>query len=93
PADSLAKMVGRQLPFFALLLPFYVIAVYAGFRNMLRIWPVLLVSGARLRTATAAGCVERKRCLRVDASVDARIHARAGSSFARIGSRVRRQRG
>ncbi|MGA7779250.1 MAG: L-lactate permease [Paraburkholderia sp.] len=45
PADSLAKMVGRQLPFFAFLLPFYVIAVYAGFRNMLRIWPVLLVAG------------------------------------------------
>jgi len=46
PSDALAKMVGRQLPFFALLLPFYVIAVYAGFRNMLRVWPVLLVSGA-----------------------------------------------
>ncbi len=46
PVDSLAKMVGRQLPFFALALPFYVIAVYAGFRNMLRVWPVLLVSGA-----------------------------------------------
>jgi lactate permease len=46
PTDSLAKMVGRQLPFFAFFLPFYVIAVYAGFRNMLRIWPVLLVSGA-----------------------------------------------
>ncbi|HEY3599019.1 MAG TPA: L-lactate permease [Paraburkholderia sp.] len=45
PADVLAKMVGRQLPFFALLLPFYVITVYAGFRNMLRVWPVLLVSG------------------------------------------------
>ncbi|WP_114814293.1 L-lactate permease [Paraburkholderia kururiensis] len=45
PADTLGKMVGRQLPFFALLLPFYVIAVYAGFRNMLRVWPVLLVSG------------------------------------------------
>jgi lactate permease len=43
--DLLAKMVGRQLPFFALLLPFYVIGVYAGFRNMLKIWPVLLVSG------------------------------------------------
>lgn len=38
-------MVGRQLPFFALLLPFYVIGVYAGFRNMLKIWPVLLVAG------------------------------------------------
>lgn len=46
PTDSLAKMVGRQLPFFAFFLPFYVIAVYAGLRNMLRIWPVLLVSGA-----------------------------------------------
>jgi lactate permease len=45
PSDLLAKMVGRQLPFFAVLLPFYVIGVYAGFRNMLRIWPVLLVSG------------------------------------------------
>ncbi|MFP3607262.1 L-lactate permease, partial [Paraburkholderia sp. SIMBA_053] len=33
------------LPFFALALPFYVIGVYAGFRNMLRVWPVLLVSG------------------------------------------------
>ena len=45
PANSLAQMIGRQLPFFAFLLPFYVIAVYAGFRNMLRIWPVLLVAG------------------------------------------------
>src|SRR6266702_4673729 len=46
PAESLARMVGRQLPFFAFLLPFYVIGAYAGFRNMLRVWPVLLVSGA-----------------------------------------------
>ena len=45
PADSLAQMVGRQLPFFAFLLPFYVITVYAGVRGMLKIWPVLLVAG------------------------------------------------
>jgi lactate permease len=45
PTDALAKMVGRQLPLFAFFLPFYVIGVYAGFRNMLRVWPVLLVSG------------------------------------------------
>ena len=45
PPDALAKMVGRQLPFFAFALPFYVIAVYAGVRNMLKIWPVLLVAG------------------------------------------------
>jgi lactate permease len=44
-ADGLGQMVGRQLPFFALCLPFYVIGVYAGFRNMLKVWPVLLVSG------------------------------------------------
>ncbi|PLZ02540.1 lactate permease [Burkholderia sp. WAC0059] len=45
PAESLAQMVGRQLPFFSLLLPFYVIGIYAGVRGMLRIWPVLLVAG------------------------------------------------
>ncbi|WP_250450972.1 L-lactate permease [Caballeronia sp. ATUFL_M2_KS44] len=45
PTDALAKMVGRQLPFFAFFLPFYVIGIYAGFRNMMRVWPVLLVSG------------------------------------------------
>jgi lactate permease len=45
PTDALAKMVGRQLPFFAFFLPFYVIGIYAGFRNMTRVWPVLLVSG------------------------------------------------
>lgn len=46
PSEALGQMVGRQLPFFALLLPFYVISVYAGFRGMLRVWPVLLVAGA-----------------------------------------------
>jgi len=46
PTDALAQMVGRQLPFFALLLPFYVISIYAGLRGMLKVWPVLLVAGA-----------------------------------------------
>ncbi len=46
PADTLAQMVGRQLPFFAFLLPFYVIGVYAGIRDMLKVFPVLLVAGA-----------------------------------------------
>jgi lactate permease len=45
PAETLGKMVGRQLPFFAFLLPFYVLTVYSGFRKMLTIWPVLFVSG------------------------------------------------
>jgi lactate permease len=41
----LAAMVGRQLPLFALLLPFYVTAVYAGRRSIRALWPLLLVSG------------------------------------------------
>ena len=43
---SLGAMVGRQLPFFALLLPFYVIGVYGGVRSLRALWPVLLVAGA-----------------------------------------------
>ena len=38
-------MVGRQLPFFSLIVPFWSIAAYAGFRGMLEVWPALLVAG------------------------------------------------
>lgn len=44
PANHLGAMVGRQLPVFALLLPFYVIAVYGGIRSLRGVWPVLLVA-------------------------------------------------
>jgi lactate permease len=45
PATTVAAMVGRQLPFIALLLPFYVTAVYGGWRSVRGLWPVLLVAG------------------------------------------------
>ena len=45
PAATLGAMVGRQLPFFALFLPFYVMAVYGGMRSVRALWPVLLVAG------------------------------------------------
>jgi lactate permease len=45
PARSLAAMIGRELPFLALLLPFYVVGAYAGWRSIKRLWPVLLVAG------------------------------------------------
>ena len=38
-------MIGRQLPFIALILPFYVIALYGGMRSLKALWPVLLVAG------------------------------------------------
>ncbi len=41
----LGAMIGRQLPFMALLLPFYVMAVYGGMRSVRALWPVLLVAG------------------------------------------------
>ncbi len=46
PAPTLGAMIGRQLPFFALFLPFYVMAIYGGARSVRALWPVLLVAGA-----------------------------------------------
>ena len=42
---QLSAMVGRQLPFFSLLVPFWLIWAFAGFRGMLEIWPAILVAG------------------------------------------------
>jgi len=42
---DLSAMVGRQLPFFSLLVPFWLIWAFAGFRGMLGVWPAVLVAG------------------------------------------------
>jgi lactate permease len=42
---ELSGMVGRQLPFFSLLVPFWLIWAFAGWRGMLEIWPAILVAG------------------------------------------------
>src|ERR1700742_2235986 len=41
----LGAMVGRQLPFFSLLVPFWLIWTFAGKRGMMEIWPAILVCG------------------------------------------------
>ncbi len=46
PAPTLGAMIGRQLPVIALLLPFYVMALYGGLRSVRALWPLLLVAGA-----------------------------------------------
>jgi lactate permease len=51
PAPPLAAMVGRQLPFFALLLPFYVVGIYGGWRSIGKLFPALLVSGGSFALA------------------------------------------
>jgi lactate permease len=45
PAPALAAMVGRQLPFIAAFLPFYVMALYGGWRSIRALWPMLMVAG------------------------------------------------
>src|SRR5215813_1338524 len=42
---ALSAMVGRQLPFFSLIVPFWLIWAFAGFRGMLEIWPAIFVAG------------------------------------------------
>jgi len=51
PAATLGAMIGRQLPFMALLLPFYVMAIYGGRRSVRALWPVLLVAGGSFALA------------------------------------------
>jgi len=41
----LGAMVGRQLPFFSLIVPFWVIWAFAGWRGMMQIWPAILITG------------------------------------------------
>lgn len=43
---ELSQMVGRQLPFFSLLVPFWLIWAFAGRKAMMDIWPAILVTGA-----------------------------------------------
>jgi len=45
PAPALAAMIGRQLPIMAVILPFYVMALYGGWRSIRSLWPVLAVAG------------------------------------------------
>ncbi|MGO4725967.1 MULTISPECIES: L-lactate permease [unclassified Inquilinus] len=42
---QLSAMVGRQLPVFSIIVPFWLIWAFAGFRGMLGVWPALLVAG------------------------------------------------
>jgi lactate permease len=42
---TLSAMAGRQLPFFSLLVPVWLVVVMAGFKAAWEIWPALLVCG------------------------------------------------
>ena len=42
---QLSGMAGRILPFFSVLVPFWLLWAFAGFSGMLEIWPAVLVAG------------------------------------------------
>jgi lactate permease len=45
PLLDLSAMVGRQLPLFSVIVPFWLVWAFAGFRGMLGVWPAILVAG------------------------------------------------
>jgi lactate permease len=42
---DLSAQAGRILPFFSIIVPFWLVWAFAGFSGMLEIWPALLVAG------------------------------------------------
>ena len=42
---ALSAQVGRQLPWFSLIVPFWLVAAYSGFRGLKEVWPAVLVAG------------------------------------------------
>ena len=44
--DLLSAMVGRQLPVFSLVVPFWLVVAQSGWRGMRAVWPACLVTGA-----------------------------------------------
>ena len=42
---QLSGMAGRILPFFSVLVPFWLLWAFAGYRGMIEIWPAVLVAG------------------------------------------------
>jgi lactate permease len=42
---DLSAMVGRQLPFFSVIVPFWLVWAFAGLRGMCSVWPAILVAG------------------------------------------------
>jgi lactate permease len=45
PLEQLSAMVGRQLPFFSVLVPFWLVWAMAGWKGMKEVWPACLTSG------------------------------------------------
>ena len=83
----LGAMVGRQLPFFSLIVPFWLIWAFAGFRGMMQIWPAILVCGVSLRGPAIPGLELRQSLDRRHRRLPG-LHGLPGRLPARSGSRA-----
>ncbi|WP_187119443.1 L-lactate permease [Bacillus testis] len=45
PALEISKMVGRQLPFISVFIPFYLVMIMVGWKRTLEVLPAIMVSG------------------------------------------------
>ncbi|EQB96469.1 lactate permease [Geobacillus sp. A8] len=45
PAMEISKMVGRQLPFLSVFIPFYLVLIMAGWKKTMEVLPAIIVSG------------------------------------------------
>ena len=80
---DLSAMVGRQLPFFSLLVPAYLVVLLAGWRRMVEVLPAVVAAGAELRPRA----VRRLELRRPGADRHprrARLARRAGAAPARV---------
>ncbi|MEN6495667.1 MAG: lactate permease LctP family transporter [Thermoguttaceae bacterium] len=50
PEMQLSMMIGRQLPFFSLLVPAWMVVMMSGWRGLRGAWPAVLVSGGSFAT-------------------------------------------
>jgi lactate permease len=42
---TLSSMVGRQLPFFSVIVPFWLVLTFCGWRRTMEVWPAILMAG------------------------------------------------
>ena len=42
---TLSAMVGRQLPFFSVIVPFWLVLTFCGWRRTMEVWPAILMAG------------------------------------------------
>jgi lactate permease len=92
---QLSSMVGRQLPFFSILVPFWLIWAFAGWRGMLEIWPRTVAGARRERDdldgvphavpARVASCDD----LDIDRAQRRRSASAGSPGCRRVGGRVR----